>query len=151
MALAGALAGIGILLRGRAGGARRAAYRAKGALFEATAPVRHRGREYDDVTLARKVESEILRPAGAPKGISVNVAYGVVELRGQVEDPDDIEALGAAAAAVEGVKDVHNLLHTAGSPPKHSPPSTPEEVRARAAQPASGSRFSHNRATTPRR
>jgi hypothetical protein len=37
------------------------------------------------VTLARGVESEIFRPADAPKGkVSVNVAHGVVELRGEV-------------------------------------------------------------------
>jgi osmotically-inducible protein OsmY len=71
-------------------------------------------REYDDVTLARKVESEIFRPADAPKDkVSVSVADGVVELRGELDDPEQVEQLGKTAKGVEGVKDVRNLLHTA--------------------------------------
>jgi hypothetical protein len=106
---------------------------AKGVVHEATAPVRREDREYDDVTLARKVESELFRPADAPKGsVSVNVQHGVVELRGEVKRPEDVKSLGAATARIDGVKDVHNLLHTPGSPAKHSPPSDPAEVRERA-------------------
>src|SRR5881275_1397392 len=42
----------------------------------------------DDVTLARKVESEIFRSEEVPKGeINVNAEDGVVYLRGEV-DPD---------------------------------------------------------------
>jgi osmotically-inducible protein OsmY len=71
-------------------------------------------REYDDTTLARKVESEIFRPPDSPKGrVSVNVAQGVVELRGEVSNPSQIQELGSAARQVEGVRDVRNLLHTA--------------------------------------
>jgi osmotically-inducible protein OsmY len=85
---------------------------AKGAAHQATSPLRGQ-REYDDVTLARKVESELFRPADAPKGsVSVNVAHGVVELRGQVDDPEQIEALAEGARRVEGVQEVRNLLHT---------------------------------------
>jgi osmotically-inducible protein OsmY len=106
---------------------------AKGAVQEATAPVRQAGRDYDDVTLARKVESEILRDADAPKGeVLVSAQNGVVELRGQVESSEDQDALGAAAANVTGVKDVNNRLHTPGSEPKHSPVSDPADVRERA-------------------
>jgi osmotically-inducible protein OsmY len=109
--------------------------RAKGAVHDATAPVRHAGREYDDVTLARKVESEILGREGAPKGaVVVNCHNGVIELRGEVKRPEDLNALGAAAAKVAGVKGVNNLLHTPGSEPKHSPPADPAEIRERAAQ-----------------
>lgn len=109
-----------------------------------------RGREFDDVTLLRKVETEIFRPADAPKGsVSVNVQHGVVELRGEVKRPEDVKALGDAAAKVEGVRDVHNLLHTPGSPPKHSPVSSPDEVHARAYEPTAHSRFARNPATTP--
>ena len=87
--------------------------KAKGAAHAVTSPARGTP-DYDDVTLARKVETEIFRPAGAPKGaVSVNVAEGVVELRGEVDDPDQIQRLGKAAHAVDGVKDVRNLLHTA--------------------------------------
>src|SRR3954465_12445060 len=42
--------------------------------------------DVDDVTLTQKVESELYREAGAPKGrISVNAADGVVQLRGEVD------------------------------------------------------------------
>jgi osmotically-inducible protein OsmY len=113
--------------------AQQAAESAKGAAHEATAPVRHSGREYDDVTLARKVESEVLGGEDAPKGqVVVNARDGVVELRGEVKRPEDVTALGAAAAKVAGVKDVHNLLHTPGSEPKTSPVSDAAEVRERA-------------------
>jgi osmotically-inducible protein OsmY len=106
-----------------------------GAAHMATSKVRSQERSYDDTTLARKVESELFRPADAPKGsVNVNVHDGIVELRGEVERSEDLEALAKAAARVDGVRDVHNLLHTPGSPPLHSPPSDPDEVRARAAR-----------------
>ena len=74
-------------------------------------PVQHE--EPDDVTLSRKVESIAFREAGTPKGhVSVNAERGVVFLRGQLDSPDQIEALVDAAGAVDGVKEVKNLLHT---------------------------------------
>jgi osmotically-inducible protein OsmY len=92
---------------------RRVADTAKGAAHGAKSAVTP-DREYDDVTLARKVESEIFRPADAPKDkVSVSVADGVVELRGELDDPKQVEQLGKTAKGVEGVKDVRNLLHTA--------------------------------------
>ena len=68
----------------------------------------------------------------------------------KVDDPDDIERLADAAAHVDGVKRIHNLLHTPGSPPKHSPPSDPAEVRERAEQAVASSHFVHNPATAAR-
>ena len=69
----------------------------------------------DDVTLARKVESEIFRDAEVPAGqINVNVEDGVVYLRGELEQPDLIEDLGAQARNVHGVRAVENLLHVPG-------------------------------------
>jgi len=69
----------------------------------------------DDVTLARKVESEIFRDAEVPKGkINVNVEDGVVYLRGELEQPDLIQDLESQARKVQGVRDVENLLHTPG-------------------------------------
>src|SRR5215218_8759515 len=48
----------------------------------------------DDVTLARKVETEIFRDADVPKGqINVNAENGVVVLRGEVEQPELIKDL----------------------------------------------------------
>jgi osmotically-inducible protein OsmY len=71
----------------------------------------------DDVTLARKVETEIFRDADVPKGkINVNAENGKVVLRGEVEDPGMIEDLEKAARKVMGVREVENLLHPAGSP-----------------------------------
>jgi osmotically-inducible protein OsmY len=86
---------------------RKVAGRAKGAVKGV------RGRkDYDDVTLARKVESELFRPADVPKGeISVNVNDGVVELRGELADQAQIDELADTARKVSGVKDVRNLLH----------------------------------------
>jgi osmotically-inducible protein OsmY len=80
----------------------------------------------DDVTLARKVETEIFRPADAPKGqVSVNVEQGVVFLRGEVERPEIIKDLEARARKVQGVRDVENLLHVPETPaPTGSPPGT---------------------------
>ena len=92
---------------------RKAAGRAKGAV-QAVARTVSGGRDYDDVTLARKVESELFRPADVPKGaISVNVNDGVVELRGELADQEQIDELGNTARKISGVKDVRNLLHTA--------------------------------------
>ena len=95
---------------------------AKGAAYEATAPLRHRNREIDDVTLARKVETEIFRPPDAPKDrVNVSVFEGVVELRGAV-DHGAAEKLVHAARGVEGVREVVSLLHPPGTPAPHSAP-----------------------------
>jgi hypothetical protein len=68
----------------------------------------------DDVSLARKVESIAFREAGVSKAhVSVNAEKGVVYLRGRVESDREIEDLLRAAAAVEGVARVENLLHPA--------------------------------------
>jgi osmotically-inducible protein OsmY len=71
----------------------------------------------DDITLARKVETEIFRGADVPKGkINVNAEGGIVFLRGEVDDPDLIKDLEKAARKVQGVREVENLLHAAGTP-----------------------------------
>jgi osmotically-inducible protein OsmY len=70
----------------------------------------------NDPALKAKVESEIFRDADAPKGqVSVNVESGIVFLRGEIEDGAEIERLREAAANVDGVRGVENLLQTAGS------------------------------------
>ena len=67
----------------------------------------------DDVSLARKVESVAFRQAGVSKAhVSVNAERGVVYLRGRLESERQIEDLVHAAAAVEGVARVENMLHT---------------------------------------
>jgi osmotically-inducible protein OsmY len=67
----------------------------------------------DDVTLARKVETEIFRGAEVPKGkINVNAENGKVVLRGEVDSAELIDDLVSKARKVQGVQDVENLLHT---------------------------------------
>jgi osmotically-inducible protein OsmY len=70
----------------------------------------------DDVTLARKVETEIFRDPDVPKGqINVNAENGKVYLRGEVEQPELIRDLEDRTRKVQGVQDVENLLHLPGS------------------------------------
>lgn len=72
----------------------------------------------DDNTLKSKVETEIFRDADAPKGnVDVTVVNGIVELRGQVDDPSQAEALELKTRMVSGVKDVRNMLHLPGETP----------------------------------
>jgi osmotically-inducible protein OsmY len=75
----------------------------------------------DDVTLARKVESEIFRGAEVPKGkINVNAEKGKIVLRGEADSAEMIDELVGRARKVLGVEDVENLLHTPGQPaPTH--------------------------------
>jgi osmotically-inducible protein OsmY len=71
----------------------------------------------DDRTLKSKVESELFRPADAPKGkVSVAVVDAVVELRGEVKNPEIKKDLEAKARAVPEVRDVRNLLHLPKTP-----------------------------------
>ena len=73
-------------------------------------------KEFDDATLANKVRTEIFRAADAPKGdVSVNVQDGVVQLRGEVEQPELIEDLVEQTRKIQGVREVENLLHVPGT------------------------------------
>jgi osmotically-inducible protein OsmY len=70
----------------------------------------------DDVTLTRKVESEIFRDDDVPKGqINVNAENGKVYLRGEVGKPELIKDLEERTRKVQGVQDVENLLHLPGT------------------------------------
>jgi osmotically-inducible protein OsmY len=72
----------------------------------------------DDNTLKNKVQTEIFRDADSPKGdVEVTVVNGIVELRGQVDDPSQSEALELKTRMVSGVKDVRNMLHLPGETP----------------------------------
>jgi BON domain len=74
-------------------------------------------KEFTDETLAHKVETEIFRDADVPKGqINVNAQGGVVQLRGEVPDPDVSNERVEKARSVQGVKEVENLLHLPGTP-----------------------------------
>ena len=104
---------------------------ARGVVHEATkrVPTGGDGQPLDDVTLARKVETEIFRDADAPKGtVSINAEGGVVYLRGQLDSSEEIERLADRAREVEGVADVKNLMHLPGTPAP-----TSEDARAQSA------------------
>jgi osmotically-inducible protein OsmY len=107
---------------------RQAAYRAgqaQGAVVEATkfgekaAP--------DDKTLKHRVETRVLGREDMPKGdVVVHAENGIVQLRGEVDDPELIHWLVRHTRDVEGVADVLNYLHPPGQPA----PTTEEAVEA---------------------
>jgi hypothetical protein len=110
--------------------AQQAKDRARGAAAEATPSP---PKDLNDPELENKVQTEIFRPADVPKGdINVNVENGVVYLRGQVKTLDQIRELGEAAAAVDGVQGVENLLHTPGSEPQTKRDGATSRFRAKA-------------------
>lgn len=90
---------------------------AEGAVQQAWHPQSSQEPPPDDITLARKVESEIFRPADAPKGdVNVNAVDGVVSLRGEVPDEETKRRLEEETRKIPGVVDVENLLHLPGEP-----------------------------------
>ena len=101
--------------------ARYAAGKAKGAASTVT-PSPTKLEDADDVTLARKVETEIFRAPDVPKGdVSVDVQGGIAHLRGEVEE-EWSDRLAAEARSVAGVKGVENLLHPPGTPAPDAEP-----------------------------
>jgi osmotically-inducible protein OsmY len=85
------------------------------ALKQQVANRTEESKEFDDQTLKAKVESEVFRPADAPKGdVNVNVENGVVYLRGEVEQSELIDDLEQRVRGVQGVREVENLLHVPG-------------------------------------
>ncbi|MGH8936750.1 MAG: BON domain-containing protein [Acidimicrobiia bacterium] len=98
---------------GRAG--RRVSSRTAG-MVEKARYERHDYEAPNDATLAHKVESELFGRPEVPKGrINVNAEQGVVVLRGQVETTEQIDQIEMAARRIEGVTEVENLLHVAGT------------------------------------
>jgi osmotically-inducible protein OsmY len=103
-------------------GARRSERLGRGAASQAqglAAKAQHlqeEPKDFDDVTLARKVETEIFRGEEVPKGqINVNAENGKIVLRGEVGQPELIKDLEKRARSVQGVQDVENLLHLPGA------------------------------------
>lgn len=83
--------------------------------------------DYNDPTLARKVESELFTKVDAPKDrIVINAENGVITLRGEVDRPDQIRKLEAAAAKIPGVRGVQTFLHL----PNTEAPNKAESIRA---------------------
>lgn len=88
--------------------------------------------EMDDVTLARKVETEIFRGRpGMKSAVDVNVADGVVWLRGEVRRPTQVRELAARAEAVPEVRRVENLLHLVKTPAPTRADTPPRAQRTR--------------------
>jgi len=111
------------ITKGAVGGAVRIGRWAAGQGLGTLNRVRGRGatagapKDLDDVTIARKVETVIFRPADRDKGkIDVNVVDGVVWLRGEAQRPEIIEAIEAETRAIPEVVDVQNLLHLPKTP-----------------------------------
>lgn len=109
--------------------ARRAESHAFGIARRTLNAARPRHREpFDDITLARKVESELYRRARVPKGhISINAEEGFVFLRGVLDRQEDIERIEVATRQIEGVREVENLIHLPGTP---APASQPKSERS---------------------
>lgn len=68
----------------------------------------------DDKTIADRVRSQVLGPLNGE--LLVDVAEGVVGLRGPVDDPRDADALVDAILDVPGVVRVDNFTHRRGTP-----------------------------------
>jgi BON domain len=99
-------------------------------------------KDLDDVSITRKVETELFRSNDVQKGkIDVNTADGIVWLRGEAKNPEQVKELEAKAAAIPEVKRVENLLHL---------PKTPASTRADAPRRQQRTRSSTRR-PTPRR
>jgi osmotically-inducible protein OsmY len=56
----------------------------------------------------------------------INSEYGVITLRGEVDTPEQIRELEAAAARIPGVRGVQTMLHLPNTPP----PNKAESIRA---------------------
>jgi hypothetical protein len=97
---------------------------------------RHHGTpELDDVSLVRKVQSELFRDRTVPKGkISINAERGIVVLRGELDDSHQIRHVENAARKICGVRDVENLLHKPGVPAPPSHPHPDQRITHPAAQ-----------------
>jgi hypothetical protein len=93
-------------------------------------------KDLDDVAIARKVESIIFRDGKVAKGkVDVNVANGVVSLRGEVATPERIKRVVARARDVPEVRGVENLLHLPKTPVPRKARRTSRSSAARKATP----------------
>jgi osmotically-inducible protein OsmY len=71
----------------------------------------------NDAVLANKVMTELFRDRRIPKGsINVSAEQGIVQLRGQVDHPEQIVEIESRVRRIPGVADVEVLLHLPGTP-----------------------------------
>jgi hypothetical protein len=107
-------------LRRRARRVERQAHYEAGKLVGLAHSITHRAhaeQDLDDISLVRKVESELFRDRSLPKGqISINADRGTVVLRGQLDDAQQIQRIHRKVRKMAGVRDVQNLLHPPGKP-----------------------------------
>src|SRR5215213_6398831 len=105
------------------------------------APRPRRPKDLDDVAIARKVESIIFRDRKVAKGkVDVNVADGVVWLRGEVKTPDLVKQLEARAREIPEVSGVENLLHLPKTPAPSRTDTPPSQRRTRRSKPRPAAR-----------
>jgi osmotically-inducible protein OsmY len=108
-----------LVRRGARSGARLGRYAASEG-YGLVQRVRHTGngaqQQLNDVTLARKVESEVLGSSPLKGRVNVNAENGTVVLRGQATSADEIRELEERVRNVDGVRDVRNLLTLAEAP-----------------------------------
>ena len=75
--------------------------------------------QVDDETLKRQVEADVFGSRRVPKGkVQVEVAEGVVWLRGEVKSGSIADEVEARAGAIDGVKRVENLIRVAKAAPR---------------------------------
>jgi hypothetical protein len=109
-------------------------------------------KDLDDVAITRKVETEIFRGSDVDKGkINVNTADGVVWLRGEAKNPDQVKDLEAKAKAIPEVKRVENLLHLPKTPAPTRTDAPEGERKTRRSKPAGSGRKVTNQRTTSER
>ena len=71
----------------------------------------------NDATLTQRVETELFRDPDVPRGrININAEAGIIVLRGEVDREDQVRGIEDAVSRIAGVRGVHNLLHTVGTP-----------------------------------
>jgi osmotically-inducible protein OsmY len=109
-------------------------------------------KDLDDVAITRKVETEIFRSDDVEKGkINVNTADGVVWLRGEAKNPEQVKELEAKAKAIPEVKRVENLLHLPKTPAPTRTDTPQSERKTRRTKPAgSGRKVTSQRTTSER-
>jgi BON domain-containing protein len=85
----------------------------------ASIPARRNRQPLDDATLAHKVETELFRDSDVPKAtINVNAENGVIVVRGEVPSMDVARQIEIRVLRIDGVKEVHNLLHEPSTQPR---------------------------------
>jgi hypothetical protein len=109
-------------------------------------------KDLDDVAITRKVETELFRSKGVDKGkINVNTADGVVWLRGEARNPEQVKELEAKATAIPEVKRVENLLHLPKTPAPTRTDTPATQRKTRRTKPAqSGRKVTSQRTTSER-